>query len=397
MTPSTNYPQRFSCNFPGCTSSYKRREHLTRHKAKHTGSHLCVCPLCDRNFSRRDSLRRHVRQDHAIPESHSIRSPAACHNCRLAKTRCRGGAPCLNCHTKGYECDLPRPTSTATTSVSSADEQEIQPGVDSTVLDDRNAAIKHYVDIYFAHFHAHWPILHRATFSIPDEPPLLVQAVMIIGLWVSDKPSAREAAVDLHDRLGSCIREQMVQWENPLPRNEIEGDGLVSKCPIATYQGILLYLIFSLIQNSNIRSLGLGLSLSSYDYQILSALVQVCLRNKVFHYPDMLERYEGITPMACIWVGMEEMSRLGLALYKVSALCKRENSSSNGIRLLQLSDLQFPVPDSRHLWEAESNQELARLLRLDGVSGRFNNIYTPQNWISTSAKALESGSERWWL
>ncbi|KAJ5261184.1 hypothetical protein N7478_011779 [Penicillium angulare] len=288
------------------------------------------------------------------------------------------------------------PISTSTISVSSADEEAIQPGPDSTVLEDRDSEVKHYVELYFSHFHQHWPILHHATFSIPDEPPLLVQAVMIIGLWVSDKPSAQQAAVDLHDRLGFCIRDQMVEWENPLPRTGNEGDGLVSKCPIATYQGILLYLIFSLVQNSNNRSLRLGLSLSSSDHQILSALVQVCLRNKVFHYPDMLERYEGDTPMACIWVGMEEMSRLGLAIYKVSTLCKSEDSNNNECRLLQLSDLQFPVPNSRHLWEAESNQELARLLKLDGNRERLD-IYTPQNWISTSAKTLESGSERWWL
>jgi hypothetical protein len=77
-------------------------------------------------------------------------------------------------------------------------------------MEDRIAQTKHYVNFYFVHFHSHWPILHRATFSIPDEPPLLLQAVLMIGLWVSDKAPARQAAIDLHRKLGFWIREQRV-------------------------------------------------------------------------------------------------------------------------------------------------------------------------------------------
>jgi hypothetical protein len=91
--------------------------------------------------------------------------------------------------------------------------QRLESSADDSVPledEDRAAQTKHYVNLYFTHFHSHWPILHRATFSIPDEPPLLLQAVLMIGLWVSDKPSARQAAVDLHQKLGLWIREQRV-------------------------------------------------------------------------------------------------------------------------------------------------------------------------------------------
>ncbi|KAH1779122.1 hypothetical protein KXV95_008438 [Aspergillus fumigatus] len=73
---------------------------------------------------------------------------------------------------------------------------------------DETAQVKQYVHLYFARFHPHWPILHRATFSIPNEPPLLLQTVLMIGLWVSGKTSARNAAVDLHSKLGLSIHEQ---------------------------------------------------------------------------------------------------------------------------------------------------------------------------------------------
>lgn len=91
------------------------------------------------------------------------------------------------------------------------DEQSFESSADAPIsMEDRVAQTKHYVDLYFAHFHSHWPILHRATFSIPDEPPLLLQAVLMIGLWVSDKIPARQAAIDLHRKLGLWICEQRV-------------------------------------------------------------------------------------------------------------------------------------------------------------------------------------------
>lgn len=279
-------------------------------------------------------------------------------------------------------------------------------------LESRAVQTNHYVNLYFAHFHTHWPILHRATFSIPDEPPLLLQAVIAIGLWVSDKSSARQAAVDLHRKIGVWIREQrvcltlpflsqivltdQVQWEKPLSQKDDSEDGPVSKCPIATYQAILLYLIFSLIQSGCAYLLDFSLPLPSPDLEVLSALVEVCIRNKIFHYPNMIERYEGINSMACIWVGIEEICRLGLALYKVSRLCKNRNSNGGLGRLLQLSDLHFPVPDSQHIWDAQSNLEFSRALRIDRGRGRTD-AFAKKNWISISAKGLESGSERWWM
>ncbi|OOQ81546.1 transcription factor with C2H2 and Zn(2)-Cys(6) DNA binding protein [Penicillium brasilianum] len=348
-----------------------------------------------RAFSPADSLRRHIRQDHSISEQHSARSALACNACRLAKTRCQGGAPCLQCRTKGQECTFD--TTASTTSRSPSDEQVFAATVDTEVLmEDRTAQTKHYVDLYFEHFHPHWPILHRATFSIPDEPPLLLQAVLMIGLWVSEKPSARQAAVDLHQKLGLWIREQRVQWENLIPRKENGEEGPVSICPIATYQGILLYLIFSLIQESSTRSLSLKLTLSSSDYEILSVLVQVCRRNHVFYYPGMLERYQDVDSMACIWIGVEEMGRLGLAMYKVSSLCRAGKLEDTEDRLLQLSDLRFPVPDSRSLWDAKSDMELSQLLQLEAGRERLA-ASDMANWISVCGKALESGSERWWL
>lgn len=72
--------------------------------------------------------------------------------------------------------------------------------------------------------------------------------------------------------------------------------------------------------------------------------------------------------MTCIWVGVEEIKRLGIALYRVCKLCSNNDSSDvNGgghlkPEFLTLSDLQFPMPDSNELWNAESNIVLSRRL-----------------------------------
>lgn len=100
--------------------------------------------------------------------------------------------------------------------------------------------------------------------------------------------------------------------------------------------------------------------------------------------------------MACIWIGVEEMGRLGLAMYKVSSLCRAEELEDTEDRLLLLSDLRFPVPDSRSLWDAKSDMELSQLLQLEAGRERLA-ASDMANWISVCGKALESGSERWWL
>ncbi|OJJ97684.1 hypothetical protein ASPACDRAFT_62661 [Aspergillus aculeatus ATCC 16872] len=291
-----------------------------------------------------------------------------------------------------------------------------------------------YIHLYFTHFHPHWPILHRATFSPPDEPLLLLQVVSMIGLWVSDTPSSREAAINLHRNMGSSILAQQEKWARSisftadLPDHDptVPTQEIVSRCPVATYQAILLYLIFSLVltrtghgtsdgSSKPSQALDLSLPLSPDDTHILSVLVTTCLSNSVFYYPLMLERYhQSIDSVACIWVGVEELKRLGLAMYKVcrlsghgarvvegDAVAMGRDAPEEHRGVLRLSDLQFPPPDSRHLWEAQSNPELARLLQIEarkpgGASARLDGR-EEGNWISACGRVLQDGVDTWWL
>ncbi|KAG0152709.1 hypothetical protein PDIDSM_2514 [Penicillium digitatum] len=263
------------------------------------------------------------------------------------------------------------------------------------------AQVNHYVHLYFTHFHQHWPILHRHTFSIADEPQLLLHAVIMIGLWVSGSPAAQEGARSLHSKLKMAISAQQDNWARPPVEGEHDDEGLdspISRWPIATYQGILLCIIFSLLSTPVSLELNLGLGLNLSDRQILSALVATCLRNNIFYYPNMLTRYRNVESITCMWVGVEEIKRFGLALYKVSRLCTRGDclgeSDETESQVLHLSALQFPMPDERNLWNASSNPELARRLLIHSRRDRSDDP-SSTDWISKTGMLLEN-DENWW-
>ncbi|KAF1952252.1 hypothetical protein CC80DRAFT_359149, partial [Byssothecium circinans] len=49
----------FACNYPGCTSHFRRQEHLKRHEKKHTNE-CFTCKICGRDFNRNDNCRQHM-------------------------------------------------------------------------------------------------------------------------------------------------------------------------------------------------------------------------------------------------------------------------------------------------------------------------------------------------
>lgn len=165
-----------------------------------------------------DSLRRHFRRDHEDPGRSLARATQACTRCRTAKARCQGGSPCTKCSSKGHLCIFHEPVHLEPAQEDLEEERwehgsgdngmnasdQIKPSIGNV------AQVNHYVHLYFTHFHQHWPILHRHTFSIADEPQLLLHAVIMIGLWVSGSPAAQEGARSLHSKLKMAISAQQV-------------------------------------------------------------------------------------------------------------------------------------------------------------------------------------------
>lgn len=44
----------FECDFPGCDSRYRRKEHLKRHQVNHETYAAVACPHCDQKLTRKD-------------------------------------------------------------------------------------------------------------------------------------------------------------------------------------------------------------------------------------------------------------------------------------------------------------------------------------------------------
>ena len=215
----------FTCDFPGCSSRYRRKEHLKRHQANHRGIGNVSCPHCDQKLTRkkvpglsdppiylitsamliphRDLLRRHIRNYHPESQLPQSRSLKACTACRQRKEICEGGSPCKSCEQRGLNCSLVEQSPPARNQDVNQSNQE-RPA--SPSIDD-------YVNLYFRHFHPEWPFLHAPTFDAAQEPRVLVQSVIALGMWAEGGGSARNAALTLHHRLGSAFQSQRVSFE----------------------------------------------------------------------------------------------------------------------------------------------------------------------------------------
>ncbi|RAL10934.1 Zn(II)2Cys6 transcription factor [Aspergillus homomorphus CBS 101889] len=379
----------FRCVYPGCRSSYQRREHLNRHLTRHNQDQRFCCPHCTSTLARSDLLRRHVRNYHPDRRPPPSRTQKACSNCHVRKERCDGGSPCGRCERRGVACSRLSPEI--------PQEDRNTPETHELLTTDLVASMSNasrwvgqdFIDIYFNDFHPVWPFLHRGTFNLPKEPCILLQSMLMIGLWIKGDREARNTAMNLHQRLLSAIQVQKDQWyvaESTQPRNNNN-----KPWPMATYQSILLQLIFALLaaKQETMFDLNLRCPLSSSAYELLTSLVATCRRLGLFSYPNMLAQHDPTAPVALVWVSVEETKRFGLALYKLCRACSQTSTDRTGSTsgLLTLADLDFCIPDSDERWNASSDVA-AEGGRLMGLQQACRDNRSPSSWISHASVHL---------
>ncbi|KAL4800403.1 hypothetical protein BDV19DRAFT_352931 [Aspergillus venezuelensis] len=375
---------KYTCDIPGCGAAYSRKEHLNRHKAQHLSQQSYQCPSCERSFKRNDTLRRHMRLNHQdvapIPPTRQ-----ACVNCRAFKSRCEGGHPCINCLRRQIIC----------TFQDRATALESQP-LHRSVKPTGPEKVQRFLKLYFELFHPHWPFIHQPSFfkNQSYEKPLLVQSMIVIGMWVANVRSMRSAAVELYTTLNSAIYEQRKGWDATIA----EGSSPDCDWPLSTYQAILLHIIFSLLYKGR-TAIGLDLrpSVPAHDISLFASLVQSCRKLGMLYYPKILARYRydhdisGDLPY--IWVGVEEHKRFNLTLYKVSKTLSSQPSTTDTNPdnwYLHPSELQFPLPKNERLWHASTREEWASAAAEDEQEGDRVNPYNlkESEWISKSAALL---------
>lgn len=112
----------------------------------------------------------------------------------------------------------------------------------------------------------------------------------------------------------------------------------------------------------------------------------------MFSYPNMLGKHDSHAPLALVWVDIEEIKRLGLALYKVCRLSTcadsaRGRASGDRSELLTLADLSFCLPDSDEAWNASSSTG-HQALKNSASLGAPRDNGDPKTWISESSALL---------
>ncbi|KAH6653194.1 hypothetical protein BKA67DRAFT_647148 [Truncatella angustata] len=98
---------KFRC--PRCPRSFKRMEHLKRHRRTHDGTKQFVCSTCSKGFARSDILHRHELIHSATThDAADTRRKRACLECAKARERCTKGAPCSRCSARSLKCTYPQ-------------------------------------------------------------------------------------------------------------------------------------------------------------------------------------------------------------------------------------------------------------------------------------------------
>ena len=162
-----------------------------------------------------DTLRRHVQRCHQINEPLK-RAIRACDSCRSSKTRCDGGVPCDECLRRKIQCSFHESTGSVEKQRPKASaHREAELGHDQP-QSYHSKKENQYIDLYFQSFHPSWCFIHKGSFDVRHETPLLVQSMTVLGLWASGEQSAQSSAIELHATLDLAIQNQKVP---------------ISKCP----------------------------------------------------------------------------------------------------------------------------------------------------------------------
>lgn len=74
------------------------------------------------------------------------------------------------------------------------------------------AVLNSWIQLYFAHFHPVFPIIHKPTWSLPDVDPLLVLAVAGIGAQFSRIKNAEAFAQGIHELVRRRSNSQIGAW-----------------------------------------------------------------------------------------------------------------------------------------------------------------------------------------
>ncbi|OKL59495.1 hypothetical protein UA08_05277 [Talaromyces atroroseus] len=234
--------------------------------------------------------------------------------------------------------------------------------------------VQHYVDLFFDYVHPRWPFLYREGFRAESEQPILVLAVAMFGMWITEEAQLMKLAWIIRARLRVIFETQMENWAV-----HDTDSTRTSRWPIVTYQAILLFIIFSMTAHDGANEFDHDNDNDDENetdihriHSIFTHLARTCRAQGVLHYPAMLAQISIDDPIVFKFTNVEEFKCFALTLFKVDHLLsplilldsqrpgQEEQQQERNNNRLSISDLQFPLPDSGYLHESPSIREFLR-------------------------------------
>ncbi|KAI1763524.1 hypothetical protein GGR53DRAFT_497427 [Hypoxylon sp. FL1150] len=217
----------------------------------------------------------------------------------------------------------------------------------NAILNKDLPTTRRLVDLFISEIHPYWAILHTPTFKIYETPSVLIASMVMLASWLENGAEHRELAPILFEELN-------------LVRMDLHP-------PLHMLQAILFYIVYatcSLIEDGMVaRALNLtGLLISTCRYLGIFNGQYTC------HEMDgtVLDR-----PFVA-WRIQEQLNRIAFASLRIDAYLSVLLDHPPSVRYQELC---IPLPKSRELWAAASDDE-RRKLQWNEPAGREKALFS---------------------
>ncbi|KAG7749791.1 hypothetical protein KL929_004832 [Ogataea haglerorum] len=394
--------KRFACTF--CHKDFSRSDYLSRHLANHAAVRPYSCEQCNVSFARRDLRDKHLKSKSHQTTIELLRSqnatrkqpPQVAKEDKLQETS-PDSYDWLFGHYNNY--DLPTP---------SLDEPLIDPVYpDSThvaepsqslytgVYNEETIAIildllqmpqlklslspvtvSYFADLFWTHFDANYPIIHKPLFSCRSHPFLLTM-VIVIGMVYSKSSTNIDIAVQIQRKL---LKLQMdTLCDSPDLRLDV-------------MQSFLLTCYFS----SNVGDVGLQKQAKLFHGTIIGVLdipnLTRSLREPPLYDAQTLPA-DRLVELWKNWIQYESLKRLAFFAY----ICDSQLAYLHECHaLISIFDLQLDLPYTDAVWAAAdaetfADEYLKQPRELIPRRKQFG-LLQLENWINIMPHVKEEGS-----
>uniref|UniRef100_A0A8H7KF37 C2H2-type domain-containing protein n=1 Tax=Bionectria ochroleuca TaxID=29856 RepID=A0A8H7KF37_BIOOC len=369
----------FACS--ACSQTFTRNENLVRHRRSRHGDSTCnkpyACFSCNASFSRRDVCKRHVERCRGTP-AHPSRGEAS-------EEAIRETIRIQNSSVSPQEVF----TSPKVAVISPENHRNSWGNTLSDVSPPDNGFLKtsydSHISAYFEYFHTSFPLLHRST-ALSTCPQSLKSMVLAIGSVYS----ARKLP---EDGIASGLRESRDVWETVYAHlyTIMDSDWQNLRKP-GVIQASILCIIYGAYMGepshySKARKMLRALVDASQELGLLTqTLVLVSPRSWIQPYDDSPNNHA--PSLHENWMSYVEEEAMKLAIYSLLFLDFHIFYPCNIRSITSSMDMDWELPFSSMLWEAENEVVWMRSLNDDSRVKRLRESATDFSLICPTTKSL---------